>query len=407
MNYILFFILAFNFSFSNVTLKIESLTTQNEYVTFGSGNTYILGNLEIGITTDEDIQSISMSISAYNDMGTGAPYGGLVEELDWYMYSLFGAQIFGYHYMFPQDYYIPAGTTDEKLMYIPICISEENDDELCIDYTEFIDLDGNPVTVILDENSCISIDEMCLDEDYDGECDTASIDGDMNSDNVIDVLDLIQIVNISLGIQDFDLAADLNEDGEINVLDVVSLVNSILGLSRVNNHLDSKATLDDNTLNLEGPIGGIQFTGNMTSTLDGDDIIASNDGKSIIYNLNGNLQTKVFTFEIAPSNLIVSSSSAESVNVDAISPSAFMLNSVYPNPFNPSTTVSYSIEKNINVNISIYNMSGQKVSELVNTNQTVGNYSITWDASNQPSGLYFVRLSAGNQISSQKIMLVK
>ena len=407
MNYILFFILAFNFSFSNVTLKIESLTTQNEYVTFGSGNTYILGNLEIGITTDEDIQSLSMSISAYNDMGTGAPYGGLVEELDWYMYSLFGAQIFGYHYMFPQDYYIPAGTTDEKLMYIPICISEENDDELCIDYTEFIDLDGNPVTVILDENSCISIDEMCLDEDYDGECDTASIDGDMNSDNVINVLDLIQIVNISLGIQDFDLAADLNEDGEINVLDVVSLVNSILGLSRVNNHLDSKATLDDNTLNLEGPIGGIQFTGNMTSTLDGDDIIASNDGKSIIYNLNGNLQTKVFTFEIAPSNLIVSSSSAESVNVDAISPSAFMLNSVYPNPFNPSTTVSYSIEKNINVNISIYNMSGQKVSELVNANQTAGNYSITWDASNQPSGLYFVRLSAGNQISSQKIMLVK
>ena len=407
MNYILLFILAFNFSFSNVTLKIESLTTQNEYVTFGSGNTYLLGNLEIGITTDEDIQSLSMSISAYNDMGTGAPYGGLVEELDWYMYSLFGAQIFGYHYMFPQDYYIPAGTTDEKLMYIPICISEENDDELCIDYTEFIDLDGNPVTVILDENSCISIDEMCLDEDYDGECDIASIAGDMNSDNVINVLDLIQIVNISLGTQDFDLAADLNEDGEINVLDVVSLVNSILGLPRVNNHLDSKATLDDNTLNLEGPIGGIQFTGNMTSTLDGDDIIASNDDKSIIYNLNGTLQTKVFTFEISPIDLIVSSSSAESVNVDAISPAAFMLNSVYPNPFNPSTTVSYSIEKNINVNISIYNMSGQKVSELVNTNQTVGNYSITWDASNQPSGLYFVRLSAGNQSSSQKIMLVK
>ena len=52
-------------------------------------------------------------------------------------------------------------------------------------------------------------------------------------------------------------------------------------------------------------------------------------------------------------------------------------------------------------------MSGQKVSELVNANQTVGNYSITWDASNQPSGVYFVRLSVGNQISSQKIILVK
>ena len=52
-------------------------------------------------------------------------------------------------------------------------------------------------------------------------------------------------------------------------------------------------------------------------------------------------------------------------------------------------------------------MEGQKVSELVNAYQASGNYSVTWDASNQPSGLYFVRLSAGNQISSQKIMLVK
>ena len=55
--------------------------------------------------------------------------------------------------MFPQNYYIPAGTTDETPMYILIRISEENDDEFCIQDTEFIDLDGNPVTVILDENS--------------------------------------------------------------------------------------------------------------------------------------------------------------------------------------------------------------------------------------------------------------
>ena len=389
-----------------VSLTIESLTTQNEYETWESGE-YLIGTLEIGITTDQDISSIQMGISQYNTMGTGAPYGGFVEELDWYAGSLLGSQIFGYHYMFPEEYFIPAGTTNETLMYVPIRISEENDEEFCIISPNFSNTEWNSLNVILDENSCISIDEMCLDEDYDGECDIASINGDMNSDNVIDVLDLIQIVNISLGTEDFNLDADLNEDGEVNVLDVVSLVNSILGLSRVNYHLDTKATLDNNTLNLEGPIGGIQFTGNLISNLDGDDVIASNNGKSIIYNLNGILNTKVFTFKNAPNDLIVSSSSAERVNVDAISPQAFILNSVYPNPFNPSTTVSYSIENNINVNISIYNMSGQKVSELVNANQAKGDYSITWDANNQPSGLYFVRLSAGNQISSQNIMLVK
>ena len=235
--------------------------------------------------------------------------------------------------------------------------------------------------------------------------------GDVNLDDNRDVSDIVLIVSFIIGTTNPSdgqfQASDMNFDGELNVSDVVLLVNSILGLSRVYYHLDTKATLDDNTLNLEGPIGGIQFTGNLISNLDGDDVIASNNGKSIIYNLNGILETKVFTFEKAPNDLMVSSSSAQRVNVELISPAVFMLNPAYPNPFNPSTTVSYSIEKDINVNISIYNMSGQKVSELVNANQTVGNYSITWDASNQPSGLYFVRLSAGNQISSQKIMLVK
>jgi len=237
------------------------------------------------------------------------------------------------------------------------------------------------------------------------------LSGDVNLDDNRDVLDVVLIVSFILGNTDPSdsefQSSDMNFDGELNVLDVVSLVNSILGLFRTNDHLDNRAILDENILNLEGPIGGIQFTGNLISNLDGNDVIASNNGKSIIYNLNGILKTTVFTFKNAPNDLIVSSSSAQRVNVELISPAVFMLNSAYPNPFNPSTTVSYSIEKDINVNISIYNMSGQKVSELVNANQTVGNYSITWDASNQPSGLYFVRMSAGNQNSSQKIMLVK
>ena len=403
----IFLLVIFNLLYSNVSLTIESLTTQNEYFTSYSGEEYLEGTLELGITTDEDISGFSMGISHYDGMGVGLPYGGLVEEYDFEMTNIFGSLIGGGHNMFPQDYYIPAGTTNETLMYVPIRISEENDEEFCILPGDFISPWGGSLNVILNENSCISIDEMCLDEDNDGECDNVSIVGDINLDSVIDVLDVIQIVNISVGSQDFNLAADLNEDGEVNVLDIVALVNSILGLSRVDHHLDSKASLDENTLNLEGAIGGIQFTGNLISNLDGDDIIVSNDEKSVIYNLNGTLQTKVFMFENAPNDLIVSSSSAESINVELTSPTVFMLNSVYPNPFNPSTTVSYSIEKDINVNISIYNMSGQKVSELVNANQTVGNYSLTWDASNQPSGLYFVRLSAGNQISSQKIMLVK
>ncbi|MBT3665544.1 hypothetical protein HN537_07925, partial [bacterium] len=145
---------------ANVDLTIKSLTTQNEYVTTYSGSEYLQGTLEIGITTDEDISGISMGISHYNGMGVGLPYGGLIEEYDFTMSSIFGALITGGHNMFPQDYYIPAGTTDETLMYIPILISETNDEEFCIQSPVFSDTGGNSLNVILDENSCISIDEL-------------------------------------------------------------------------------------------------------------------------------------------------------------------------------------------------------------------------------------------------------
>ena len=52
-------------------------------------------------------------------------------------------------------------------------------------------------------------------------------------------------------------------------------------------------------------------------------------------------------------------------------------------------------------------MAGHIISKLVEANHIKGDYAVIWDASNQPSGLYFVRLFAGNQISSQKIILVK
>ena len=235
--------------------------------------------------------------------------------------------------------------------------------------------------------------------------------GDINSDNLLNVLDVVGIVNFVLGVtlpsESQFISADLNFDGELNVLDIVSLVNSILGFASLNVNENVNATLYKNELTTKGLIGGIQFTGELISILNGDDIIVSNYGKSIIYNLNGTLKTKVFTFDSYPDDLIVSSSTAQKVNIVAGSPLVFKLNEVYPNPFNPSTTISYLIDRNFNINISLYNMVGEKVSELVNTKQVPGEYSVSWEANNQPSGLYLVMLSAGNQIKTQKIMLVK
>ena len=175
MKHLVGLILFMSISLSSVTLTVESLTTQNEYVTTYSGSEYLLGIMDIGITNDEDIAYVQMGMSHYNNMGLDIPYGGLVEEHDFTMSAISGSTITGSHNMFPEDHYIPAGTTDETLMYFQILISEENDEEFCIINPDFRDLNGNSLNVNLDENSCISIDEMCLDEDYDVECDNASI----------------------------------------------------------------------------------------------------------------------------------------------------------------------------------------------------------------------------------------
>ena len=160
MKHLVGLLLFMSISLSSVTLTVESLTTENEYVTTYSGQEYLWGTLEVGISTDDDIAYVEMGVSHYNNMGIGTPYGGLVEEYDFTMSVLSGATIYGYHNMFPQEYYIPAGTADETLMYIPILISEENDDTLCIQYPDFKDLEGNSLTVDLNDESCITMDDL-------------------------------------------------------------------------------------------------------------------------------------------------------------------------------------------------------------------------------------------------------
>ncbi|MEP0973622.1 MAG: T9SS type A sorting domain-containing protein, partial [Balneola sp.] len=79
-----------------------------------------------------------------------------------------------------------------------------------------------------------------------------------------------------------------------------------------------------------------------------------------------------------------------------------------PNPFNPSTTISYSVGQTGPVNITVYNVMGQKVAELVNATKTAGNnYQISWDATAQASGIYYYRLTAPGQVLTRQMTLIK
>lgn len=93
-------------------------------------------------------------------------------------------------------------------------------------------------------------------------------------------------------------------------------------------------------------------------------------------------------------------------------PTTFALQQNYPNPFNPSTTIQYEIAETGQVELSIYNLLGQKIRALVNENQTPGVYRIQWDGKNDvgqqmASGVYLLRLIAGDFKQAQKMMLLK
>lgn len=88
-------------------------------------------------------------------------------------------------------------------------------------------------------------------------------------------------------------------------------------------------------------------------------------------------------------------------------PSTYSLNQNYPNPFNPITTIEYTLPENCEVNLSVYNLMGQKVATLVDSPQKAGFRSVSWNASEYSSGLYFYRLAAGDKKITRKMALVK
>jgi len=88
-------------------------------------------------------------------------------------------------------------------------------------------------------------------------------------------------------------------------------------------------------------------------------------------------------------------------------PESYSLSNNYPNPFNPTTNIKYSIPKAGHVLLQVYNMLGQRVATLVDKQQNAGYYTISFNASQLASGVYFYRIKAGSFVKTQKMMLIK
>jgi hypothetical protein len=94
-------------------------------------------------------------------------------------------------------------------------------------------------------------------------------------------------------------------------------------------------------------------------------------------------------------------------NSDKVNSTSYGLNQNFPNPFNPTTQIDYTIKLAGLVTIKVYDALGNEVASLVNESKEPGNYSTTFHAANLPSGLYFYRIVSGNYQATKKMILLK
>lgn len=95
------------------------------------------------------------------------------------------------------------------------------------------------------------------------------------------------------------------------------------------------------------------------------------------------------------------------IDDNGIIPNTFSLEQNYPNPFNASTQIEYGLEDAVEIDLSIYDVTGAKVTTLAKGSKEPGVYSVKWDASEYPSGIYYYRLLAGTESTTRKMALIK
>ena len=276
-----------------------------------------------------------------------------------------------------------------------------------------------------------------------GGCTTAT--GDLNEDETLNIQDLITMVNHILGsslVTDCALeAADMNADGTVNIQDLISLVNAILGSAR-SAELNGTAKIEyltsgeDMIIQIKSDIdiAGLQISAINDSQLDIEikDNSHINQESNFVGGMNRYLAYSIFNqpFDSRMTEILVHSGASlemddfqltvADINGDPLNlshsqmgktyqtgPHRFELAELYPNPFNPSTQISFSLPMDDFVKLTAYDVRGNVVDAIFEGAQGVGQHSYTWNASSLPSGVYYIRLQAGELVTSQKALLIK
>ena len=263
-------------------------------------------------------------------------------------------------------------------------------------------------------------DEMaCEDEHHHDDC--LGVDGDVNGDSVINVLDVTSIVAVILGNDSWNnecqaVYADFNDDGSVNITDLVEMIQVILN-GRIDNHatlVEFHKTNSGVTYAANGFVGAIQMT-----LIHNEDFVIDITGNAMVsdYRTVDNSTTlivvypkddKLFTSSGSFSIESIHASSSEGyIDTEIYLPSDFVISNAYPNPFNPSTSFSVELYADSNISVKVFNVRGELVDVISEGRFSSGKYTLNWDASLAPSGIYFINTIIGSSVSSQKVSLVK
>ena len=292
--------------------------------------------------------------------------------------------------------------------------------------------------------------------------------GDANFDSETTIADVLTLVDFILEEATPSSAAfnnsDVNRDDELNIADVVMVVDIITGSSTARNAgLGSFASVElipnhsssDLIFNLsyDGALKGLEFDieydpeivdlGTPSLSLIQDNVVSASkeiqegvirvvfvdiEGDFILADENDNVLKIPFNFlgdvldesNVNITNVVVSGPKGKVANVSSnvssaaikLVPGVFALHQNYPNPFNPITEIQFDIPEATVVNISIFNLMGQKVKTLTNEQTLPGYHVVKWDGTNDKgmsvsTGMYFYTLQTGTHNAMRKMLFLK
>ena len=119
------------------------------------------------------------------------------------------------------------------------------------------------------------------------------------------------------------------------------------------------------------------------------------------------LKPTISYFLLLITSCTMKSSQGSETSESGIIPESYLLFQNFPNPFNPVTTIRFGLPKESKVNLSIYNILGEKLESIILGQKPAGYHKVTRDASNFASGIYFYRLQAGDFVQTRKIVYLK